>query len=75
MATELKLKTFKYSKVVAVDDQPGEWQADRCPHVGLLKGLRPCQSQPATPQAPVMVSRVQPMHGSPASFMTGAKQW
>ena len=23
----------------------------------------------------VMVSRVQPMHGSPASFMTGAKPW
>ena len=54
MATELKLKTFKYSKIVAVDDQPGEWQADICPHIGLLKGLQPCQSQPATPQAPAL---------------------
>ena len=32
----------------------GEWQVDRCPHIGLLEGLRPCQSQPAAPQAPVL---------------------
>ena len=36
------------------DDQPGVWQADGCPHNGLLEGLRSCQSQLATPQTPAL---------------------